>query len=269
MKRRFSSILRLLPLLLVAAGTQTAAGSERDEKFSLSLGAAYLQGKVNATKSNNTIGTKSLGLDDNQTSFYLLGRWRFAENWLLGLEYYGITQDGSKTYSTDISFGDLVIPVGATANTEFDVKIYALTLGYSFLHNDRTELGLGLGLHIADLGATLSGIGNVGGATIPIYYSESADATAPLPNLRLYGSYEINPQWSLVADLGYFSLAYDKYDGRLNTATAAVKWTPFKRVGFGLGYTYFDIDLDVDQTASTDNYNLTVDGPTLFVTGHF
>jgi hypothetical protein len=264
----------ILSLGLVTLSAQAVGGNPTlSEDYSLRLGAAFLGGETKVSSQlhgGNTadeIDFDQLGIDGDETSIYAGGRWRFAERWRLDLEYFGTSHEGSGIATTDLDFGDVTIPAGLAAQARFDLDVYAVSVGWSFIKDANKELGVGLGIHIADMSAEVAGAGFIGGTAVP-FASESTSATAPLPNLRLYGGYAFNSDWAVEAGLGYFSLSYDKYDGQLLTATAAVEWRPYENFGIGAGYTYFDVDLEVDESNRTDNYNFRLNGPMLYlVTG--
>lgn len=245
-----------------------------NEDFSLRLGAAFLGGEtkvssqVDGGNAADDVDFDSLGIDGDETSGYMGGRWRFADRWQLDLEYFGTKHEGSGIAATDLDFGDVTIPVGVAARAEFDVDIYAVSVGWSFVKDELKEFGIGLGLHVADMKAEVSGAGFVDGVAVP-FASETADATAPLPNIRLYGGYALSPKWAIEAGLGYFSLAYDKYDGQLLTANAALEWRPYENFGIGTGYTYVDVDLEVDENNRTDTYDFRLNGPMVYLVAGF
>ncbi len=110
----------------------------------------------------------------------------------LNLEYLGAKKDGSKLAQTDILFGDIRVPAGVLAAADFRTEVYFASVGWSFWRDERRELGIGLGLHVADLAAKIRGAGFVNGIQVPVA-SKKANTTAPLPNLRLHGAYAFTP----------------------------------------------------------------------------
>ncbi len=184
---------------------QAASGDNPllNEAFTFRLGGGYLDGSIKATSDINggsaagEIDLGELGVDGNTLSPYFNARWRFAESWQATFEYFGWDDSGMGSAQGDIVFGDITIPAGVQARADFDVDIYAVTLGWSFIKSAEAELGIGLGLHVADVRTSITGsgfIGNVAAASV----SESVTATAPLPNVRLYGSYASH--WKRVLD---------------------------------------------------------------------
>jgi hypothetical protein len=271
----------LVSILAIASGLPASVMAEDgglnptlNERFSFRLGAGFLDGdtKLSSTGNRIPIGADvdfdDLGIDGSTTSPYVAFRWRFADRWRLNLEYFGADQDGAGFAKTDIVFEDVRIPAGVLAQVDFSADIYAASVGWSFLRDERTELGVGLGLHVADLSAAIRGAGFIGDVAVPIA-AETADVTAPLPNLRLHGAYAFTPTLALEAGFGWFSLSYDKYDGKLFVGTAALEWRPHENFGVGAGYTWLDVDLDVEEDQFTDNYNFDLKGPVLFAVAGF
>jgi len=260
--------------LVTAAAQADGLNPTLNEDFTLRLGATFLHGDVKVGSQSKDdpehgdIDLDELGVDGSDTSFYLAGRWRFADSWRLDVEYFGLNQDAFGIAPRDLEYEDVTIPAGSTAEVDFRSDIYAIMLGWSFLRDERKELGVGLGLHVADLKSSITGSGFVDGIPVPIA-SDKSDITAPLLNVRLYGGYAFTPELAIEAAVGYFSLNYDKYDGELVTATAVLEWRPHKNFGIGAGYTYFDVDLDVDEKRSLDTYDFNLNGPILYVSAGF
>jgi hypothetical protein len=158
-------------------------GTSLDGEFSVSS-----QLKIGDTPIGSEIDLGDYGLEGNTTSAWLGGHWRFSERWRLDYEYFGSSQDGTGIVEDEITFGDITIPFGFAARVETEIDIYSVGVGWSFLRNTNSELGVGLGLHVADMSVSLEGLGSIGDIDIHTG-KETAEATAPLPNARLYGGY--------------------------------------------------------------------------------
>jgi hypothetical protein len=275
MNRHFTSLLAL-PLLAMGFSVDAyAAGNPiLDETFSFKLGGAYLSGSVDvgADLKGGTVAPDvsfdEIGIDGDKLSPYFNARWRFSDDFYAKFEYFGWDDEGSGFSSKDIEFGDIMIPAGVRVRGEMDVAIYAASLGWTFINEPRYELGVSVGLHIADLKSSIEGAGFVGGVPTPSA-RETIDATAPLPNLGLYGAYALSSNLALEGSVGYFSLSYGDYDGELLVAGAALEYRFSDNFGIGAGYTFMDIDLDVDRTRAKEHYAFELHGPVLFLTAGF
>ena len=270
----FTAILLLAAPTSWAQTESSALNPILDDRFTLRIGAYFEKVDSAAAKFNPAldisaeIDMEKAGLDDDDTSLFINGLWRFADRWRLGLGYYGTDRSGSRIVDGEIEFGDLVIPVDGTVDSRFRADMYVADIGYSFVKTPRAEFGTRLGVHIADLEVRLSGRGTVGSTEVDLG-SGSADTLAPLPNIGLYGAYAFTPQLAVSASLGYFSLDYDKYDGEIKIASAALDYRFNKTFGVGLGYSFLDFDLDVDESVFDERYELEYRGPVLYLSAGF
>jgi hypothetical protein len=226
------------------------------------------QMKGTDTPIGTEIELRDLGVDGDTTSPWVGIRWRFAERWRLDFNYFRSRQDGSGIAEAEINFGDVTIPAGIAAKASFDADSYALGVGWSFPRNEKAELDIGLGLHVANLSVAIAGTGFVGDIEAPVLRN-AATTTAPLPDARLYGGYALAPTLALEGGIGWFSLNYGDFDGDLRTATAVLEWRPTQRYGVGVGYTYLDFDLTVDESRTRDSYDFRLDGPILYLSAGF
>ena len=260
-----------------AAWAQTEGGALNpilEDRFTLRIGAYFENVDSAAAKFNPDLGLSGkidlerAGLDDDDASLFIDGRWRFADRWHLGLSYYGTDRSGSSIVAGDIEFGDLLIPVDGVVDSSFQADIYVADIGYSFIKTPRSEFGVRLGLHAADLDVGLIGRGTVGPVEVELG-SSSTDTLAPLPNIGLFGAYAFTPQLSVSASLGYLTLSYDKFDGEIKVASAALDYRFSKNFGVGLGYSFLDLNLDVDEPVFDERYELEYRGPVLFLSAGF
>jgi len=272
--------LRLFALLFgsVLSCAVNAAGSSLnpilDDKFSFRLGATWLKadGTFSSTKDGDTtdkISTGELGIDDTETNLYFGARWRFTERWRLTFNYFGLdTKNKLQKNFDDLDFGDIEASGFLAVDTRLQTDFYVVQAGYSFLKNERAELGIGGGLHIVDFDTTLkvsAGINDVSGSK----QSDSVDITAPLPNILGYGAYAITPKLSVDGGVGWFGLEYGDYSGNLVTLMANLEYRLTKNFGVGVGYNYVDMDLTIDKSNRKDKYDLDYKGPVAYISASF
>ena len=271
---------RLLALLFasILSGSVFAAGSSLnsmlDDKFTFRLGATWLKadGNFSSTRDGeptDKISTGDLGVDDSETNLYVGARWRFAERWRLTFNYFALDTDSKINQNFDeLDFGDIDASGFLAVDTKFNTDFYIAQVGYSFLKNERAELGIGAGVHVVNFDTKLKvsgGINNVSGSV----QSDSIDLTAPLPNILGYGAYAITPKLSLEGGVGWFGLDYNDYSGKLVTLVANLEYRLTDHFGVGVGYNYVDMDLTIDKSSRKDKYDLDYKGPVAYISASF
>jgi hypothetical protein len=215
---------------------------------------------------------RDLGMNDKTDVFWGDLSWQFAPRWQFSVNYSSFDAEGFTTAGESGNFGRLSWEVGADLTTNFDMRLYIVDVTWDFLKTDRTHFGAGIGLHAADLDMDmlLEVDVEIGpGGFLTEIRAEEASVLAPLPNFSLVGGHMLTDRLYLSARAGYFSLSYDKYDGRLFSARGALEWRPWQHVGVGAAYQLVDIDIEVDESDSTDLYDLRFYGPVLFVSVGF
>ena len=255
---------------LLAGGVvqaQQAAHPGLTDRWTFQLGAYWP--KVDTTASLNGSGgvvnrevsfEDDLNLTDRKTLPALLAAVRLGERWKIEAEYFSLHRSGSRAVSRTISWGDNTYPVGTTVHSEFDSDIYRLSVGYSFVKDDRRELGVVLGVHVTDFNTSLSAAG-IG--------SSSGDTLAPLPTIGLYGAYAFSPKWLLTGRVDYFTLSYDEYEGTLVNLGVALEYRVSRHFGVGLGYRHVSYDVDITKTRYTGSIDYRFNGPILFGVASF
>ena len=200
------------------------------------LGTLYASKTSTTAQLNSTklgVGTSidfrnTLGMDDTAWGPDAEFRWRMSERWRLELNYFWITQSGSKTLDQEIQWGDVVYPLNAQVNTKLNFSDFRTSVGYSFYKTSDKELGVGFGLHWLWWQTDLSSQGQG---------SQGTHLLAPLPVVSLYGGFALNDQWSVTARIDEFSLTYEQYHGGITVMGLNVLYQPFRHLGFGIGYT--------------------------------
>jgi hypothetical protein len=144
--------------------------------------------------------------------------------------------------------------------------VYAVNLAYSFYHSERARIGVGLGVHIADIDLDIKGKKSEPGGQVIKTRNGNADILAPLPNLYAIGAYGFTDRFILRYGGGWMDMTYGDYDGELYFAKAFLEYWPFKYVGFGAGYRYLYADVQWDPGHKKEDYEFTLPGPMLYMT---
>ncbi|MCI0506246.1 MAG: hypothetical protein L0Z73_09080 [Gammaproteobacteria bacterium] len=186
--------------------------------------------------------------------------WRINERWRLDIEYFKIGRDATRALASEIQWGDLVFPVGTTVDSSFDFSDTRVSAGYSFFKTPDKEIGVGLGLHVSGIEASITAAG-VG--------AEAADVLAPLPVVNIYGLFALTGEWAMRIRVDWLSLTYDRYTGDVRGIGIDAMYQPFRNVGFGLGIRSLTTDLTIDDPDWRGEARISFQGPTAFVSASF
>jgi hypothetical protein len=263
----------LLAALAVAGVAFLAATSATaqalDERFWLE-GSAYFPGietKINVSRPGQP-GTdidaeNDLGMDDTDTLPAVYAGWRISPRWVLTGEYYALDREANVTLGRTIEFDGSTYPVGVSVDSRIASDVYRATIGYSFIHNDRSELGASIGLHATDFDIELTGEAQIGPAVRQVVSRRRA-FLAPMPTLGIYGAYEISPKVILNGRVDFLSLEVDNYGGGITNAQASVAYRFSRNFSAGLAYRYVAYDLQVEKTDYNSDIDYNFSGPSIF-----
>jgi hypothetical protein len=269
----FSAVL-LAPWTVGSAYAQATAAEAipshpaLSSRFVFELGGFYSRSSTQASLGPSSGGTgvivdfeNTLGLDDRNLSAIGGFLWRMTDHWRLEVDYFSLNRSATRTLSSQIEWGDLgVIPAGTSVTSSYDFSDIRVSAGYSFFKRRDKELGVGIGLHVAGIDASVQASGGS---------AESSDVTAPLPVLNLYGAFALTNEWAVRFRLDWLSLNYDIYSGDLRNTSIDVLYQPFRNVGFGLGVRSFVLDVEIDDDKWRGKARTTFTGPTLFMSVTF
>jgi hypothetical protein len=211
------------------------------------------------------IGTKinledDLGLSDRDTLGSALLSVRLANRWRIEAEYFSLDRSNTKAIDRTIEWGDISFPVNTVVNGSFDSTIYRLSGGYSIIKDNKSELGVALGLFATDFSATLasSGIG-----------SQTGDVLVPLPTIGIYAAYALSPRWLVSGRVDYFGIKYGDYDGSLLNATIGLDYRFFRNFAVGVGYRHVEYNLSVTKPKFDGELNYNLSGPIAYIEASF
>ena len=85
----------------------------------------------------------------------------------------------------------------------------------------------------------------------------------------MFGSVSLGEKTDLSASIEIFRLEFDTYDGSLNALNLNVTHYFTERVGAGVGYNYFSMDLDSPDVGLRGSTQIRHHGPIVFATFTF
>lgn len=265
---------------IVAAGIPTAAicqdVAEESHQFGLRAGTIFSKMSTTVRLDSKNLpgdGTEisfedDVGLNDRSTVPFVEGSWRFADDWMVAFEYFGIDRTQTAIIDKDIDFGDDVYEVGGEVESRFRSNLYKVQVGWLPVRTSKAEVGLTLGVHLTDFLFGLSGEVTTGeGGTR--FAAETRSVLAPLPNFGAFGRVKIADDVSIGGRFNWFSLKIGDYKGGITDAEANVQWKFHKNFGIGGGYRVLNYRLDIDTEDRTGKVRYKIHGPVLFAIASF
>jgi hypothetical protein len=285
MKMRFQESILIAFISLVFALPAAAENNydQFNDRFKLYLGGFWpsLESKIgingDVTPPAPPISIEdTLGVEDSSGVAWGGARWRISRRNSLEFEYFQLQRDGviSGAFSPPTQIGDTFIESGAI-NTQFDTSVGRLTYGFSVIRNERMDVQLKVGLHVAKLDAAFGLSGNVcSPATTPTTPpgcpaatkgSESEDVTAPLPHIGGSFAYAITPSVAFNFEIVGFALEIDSIDGSVVEVDADFSWQPFRHFGGGIGVRYFNTNVEATNSDLNGEFDFEYFGPVVYV----
>lgn len=207
-----------------------------------------------------------LDLDDFSALPSLDLRWRFTRNKKHRLEagYFAILRSDSRIldFELELPGEDEPLPIGANLDTDFNVHIATLTYGYSFLHDERVELGIFGGLDFIVADAKVSGTYRIG--DVPQELDDDLieeNFNIPFPTAGLYFDWAFSDRLALLSRFQYFGLKFEGIEGQLFRGKVRLQHRTFRNVDLFVGYDVLGANVDFD--GSFEWLGLVYHGPTL------
>lgn len=287
---KFRIVLLMCFALLTTAGTAAAADEGQfrvlSPRFSVYLGGFFAEVdskiSIDGTRlpDNPVLDLENVfDLEDSKATLWGGARWHISRRNSLEFEFVDLNREGTRGFVTDpIEVGDSIIQAGAAVDTTFDTTLGRLTYGFSIVKNERMDIQLKAGLHIADLSTSIGARGAVCvDGEIPPNCSffasepriESEEVTAPLPHFGGSFIYGITPSVAARLQIIGFAIELDSVDGSIVELDADVVWQPWNHFGFGLGLRYFSTDVEGKGSDLNGKFEFEYFGPALYVLGTF
>ncbi len=243
--------------------------SPLDYRFSVYGGAEFYNanGEFSSTKEGRPdidLELDDLDLDDDDVNAIFGAVINFGKRFTTRLDYFGYHNSSKTDAKFNFNFDDIIVPVGARIDTSLDMDFYVVNFAYNFISTRQARIGLGVGVHAADMDLEIAA--KVAVADKEKFIGEGhASVLAPLPNFYLGGAYAFTEKFIARLGGGWLSLSSGDYDGRILAADVMLEYWPFKYAGLGAGYRYITIDFDYDDGEKEEEYNLSIPGPLLYV----
>jgi hypothetical protein len=258
---------------LIASPFMAFAQTERhpliDSKYLLDVGLFFPERTVSLGAGVSVPGDgridfgSEFGLNKTDELFAVDLTWRFGEKWSLAAQHFRASGGREAVLENDIEWNNVVFSAGSSVETSTRFSVYRLFAGRSFSNDERSDYGVGAGLHWLEVGGAISG--NIFVNNNVTFTREAVSAEAPLPNIGAWYNYSFSPRWAFKARLDWFSANIDEYNGRLLNWQVGVNYALFSKGGVGVAYNYLELDAGVDNSNWQGSVDLVYKGPFAFV----
>ena len=260
--------------MLAALACAPAAGAEDFNLITAKGGASlgtFLNSndlKIRVDGEAGDIGTKidwsnTFGAGE-KSRFRLDGVWRFTPKHHMRVMVTDYSTSQTETLERDIEWGDDFIKAGSKATGKVGFSIAEVAYEYAFKHKENMELALTAGIHYTSFEAKLTADLDTSVGDLQGQLGGKASVDAPLPVFGARGMWRLGGDFYLDAMVQWFALSIDQYSGGLLNYRGAVIWQPKQWVGVGVGYDYFNVDVDVKKTNFKGTMDWTYKGPQIF-----
>ncbi len=271
MRPSSQKLARGLAFLLLLGGASFPAAAQEYQLFervavSLEFAETGFDTTVRLDSNNFDLGTEinfenDLRLGDNKSIPAITVTYRPFKRHQFSFGYFDADRRSQATVMAEIRFGDLVIPVQATAS--LDWKNQDARLGYSYwpIMKKRTAFGVGGGLRVQELKATLT--------VIEANVFEVAEATGPLPYVWVEVRHGLTPKTRLTAGVGVLALEIGDYDGQQVILDIGIQHQTFKHFAFGGRFDLATVDVDTTAKRYTGSLDQDISSLRVFAKARF
>ena len=193
--------------------------------------------------------------------------WRIRGNWSVLGQYFDSSDSRTALLDNDIRWEDYVFQAGSNASMAVDFSVVRLFLGKQLDTRRRHDFGVGIGLHLLELGASIQGTAFINDQTLSARASIEEDG--PLPNVGAWYRYSISPKWAFRSRLDLLEASVGDYSGLLINGSAGFNYRMFEHVGIGFAYNYFELDVDIKKNTGRANAEMNFDGLFVYLSGYF
>ena len=279
MKKNLSLGLLAVSFLLLSATTQA-----QDYEYHPALSDSF-HASVGWFRSDNTFKIEvdgieadldeidlgnNVGVDETNTLLNVQLRWNFGseDKWSLWGQYFKNKASGDSVLKEDVEWGDVIFREGSFVGAGVSLEVIRLFAGYSFIKNDQSDFGAGIGIHNLDISTYIEGEILINDEDTGFHRGD-ASKSQPLPNVGAWYLYSPAKKWLLHARVDWISANIGDYDGTLWNTNVGVNYQLFRNFGLDLSYQYFNLNLGVDSSDWKGSADMTYSGPVISLTGNW
>jgi hypothetical protein len=258
----------MMLILPVMAHAQMQApdrlSSPQDDRFRLSAGllSATAETEMRLDADDGTPGTaltgeEDLGLRERSEVGDVEMEVRIRERHRVRFNFFQLDRRATQALARDIQFGNDLYAVDDVVDSRIDLRTFGMSYAYELLRQERFELGLSLGLNIAQVDAEAE----VDARRI----SERETRNGPVPAVGVHALFRISKRFHVEARGEYMQLTVSDIEGTVMNLRGALLYRFNRNLGLGLGYTSNEIEIISTDIGDTGQFKLKTSGGELFL----
>ena len=272
--RKIILILALLLFGMTALSEEKPYTLNPEAKSALGLGIAAVRFdtklKFTDKATNRSIfidpeGT--LGLPEIATVNVLYGHRWFNNKHSMGFSYFAVKRE-TDILSLDNNFDDVILANGRASLSD-NTRFYNIFYGYSLFQDHRSKMRLLAGINALDLRYAFEAEGEliINGVSENGTIEEEANVLAPLPLFGIDFDYAFTPRWALTTQVKLVGGSYQDVSAGVLQTNINARYSLTRNFGLMMGLTYFDADVDIEDSEELIEVNYGYDGA--YLGAHF
>lgn len=208
-------------------------------------------------------GEDFLGLPDKRNQAWIDLAFRMMPRQRISAQFYQLRRGGSTVLTQPLDFGDDTFQPGdGTVHSAMDLRQLNVGYLYSLLRKQRIEIGLGVGVHLLQLDATVE--------APAVFKRQHLDTAGPYPTLDGDLSWRITRRFSVNGAAHYFNYIAKRTDGSSLSWNADLQFRAARNLAVGAGYSSVRYRLSSTDPDFFQGYlKLRYRGPELFLRASF
>jgi len=209
----------------------------------------------------------TLGLPEIATVNVLYGHHRFNNKHSMGFSYFAVKRE-TDILSLDNNFDDVILANGRASLSD-NTRFYNIFYGYSLFQDHRSKMRLLAGINALDLRYAFEAEGEliINGVSENGTIEEEANVLAPLPLFGIDFDYAFTPRWALTTQVKLVGGSYQDVSAGVLQTNINARYSLTRNFGLMMGLTYFEADVDIEDSEELIEVNYGYDGA--YLGAHF
>ena len=232
----------------------------------LSVSASGSVGPEPSPTTTNVNFESQTGLDDESDLAIFEFGWHFGKKWDFAFQHFRSSRSAQRVLSESIEWEDVVYELDARVDARSYMRITRLFFSRRVWDKGPHDLRLGAGLHLLDIGVSLSGEATLEDQTSE-FYASVVSANFPFPDIGGWYRYSNSDRWVFHARVDWLSASTGDYSGGIWNAAAGVDFALSKHLGIGIAYQFYELDGSIKEDNWRGNIVSRFEGLTLSLDG--